>query len=35
MTVNAEAFDITVDVKCPGPENSLDFGSIKVGDYKD
>jgi len=33
--VDAEAFNITVDVKYPNAENILDFGSVKVGDYKD
>lgn len=35
LNVDAEAFNITVDVKYPNAENILDFGSVKVGDYKD
>lgn len=35
--MDAEGFDITVDFKFPdnNQENLLDFGSIRVGDYKD
>ncbi|CAD8206755.1 unnamed protein product [Paramecium octaurelia] len=35
INVDAEAFQIQVDIKYPSPENILDFGSVKVGDFKD
>lgn len=37
IPVEAEAFDISVDLKFPdnNTENMLDFGNIRVGDFKD
>lgn len=37
IPIEAEAFDISVDLKFPheNSENLLDFGAIRVGDYKD
>lgn len=35
INIDAEAFDISVDIKYPPDQDSLDFGSVKVGDYKD
>lgn len=37
IPIEAEAFDISVDLKFPNQntENLLDFGAIRVGDYKD
>lgn len=37
IPIEAEAFDITVEMKFPGDntENLLDFGNIRVGDFKD
>ncbi len=37
IPVEAEGFDITVELKFPdnNPENLLDFGSVRVGDFAD
>lgn len=37
IPIEAEAFDISVELKFPGgdSENMLDFGAIRVGDFQD
>jgi len=37
IIIEAEAFDITVELKFPenNQENMLDFGAVRVGDLKD
>lgn len=37
MPIEAEAFDISVELKFPADstENMLDFGSLRVGDFVD
>lgn len=37
LQIEAEAFDITIDLKFPenNDDNMLDFGAVRVGDFKD
>jgi len=35
VDIEAEAFNISVDIKMNNTENILDFGAIKVGEIKE